>query len=106
MGDDEFDIEALFVERSDYLDERIEELEKSLEREKDQRKEERFLWCLISVILLNVFVFTSMEGSVLGPLVIGVFEAVALLLLARKLGLEEVTEMVEGLIAKISRSSK
>lgn len=106
MGDDEFDIESLFEEHSDYLDERIGELEESLEREKDQRKEERFLWCLVSVILLNVFVFTSMEGSVFGPLVIGVFEAVALLLLARKLGLEEVTKMVNGLIAMISRSPK
>ncbi len=48
-----------------------------------------------------IFIFIAMPGSLLGPLVIGIFEAVALLLIARKLGLEEIIKMVDGLIARL-----
>ncbi len=106
MENDDLDIRSLFEELENSLDERIRELEIELEKEKDQRKEERFIWCLIFVIMLNIFVFTSMQQSVLGPLVIGVFEAFVLLLLAQKFGLEKVVIMVEWLIAKISRNQK
>ena len=42
----------------------------------------------------------------MGPLIIGVFEAVALLLVARKMGLEEVVKFINKLIAMVSGSSK
>lgn len=95
--------EELFWEDTAYLYEEIQELEKSLEREKDKRNEDKFLFCLVSVILLNVIIFTSMEESFMGPLVIGIFEAFALLLLAHRWGLEKIVKMIDGLIATISR---
>ena len=97
--------DSLFWEDTDNIYEKIiQELENSLEREKHRRREERFVWILISVILLNIFVFISMQ-SFLGPLVIGIFEAVALLLVARKMGLEEVVIFIDRLIATVSRTS-
>ena len=95
----------LFWEETQNLHEEIQELNEALERERDQRKEERFVWIIASVILIDIFVFSSME-SFMGPLIIGVFEAVALLLVARKMGLEEVVKFINKLIAMVSGSTK
>ena len=98
--------ENLFWEDTAHLYEEIQELEDSLEREKDKRNEDKFFFWLIIVILFNIIVFTSMQDSFMGPLVIGVFEAVALLILADRWGLEKIVKMINGLIATISKKPK
>ncbi len=89
-------------ERSKLVTE-VQELGERLEKEKDNRKEERFIWLLVSVTLLNVFIFQNME-SFLGPLIIGVFEAVALIVLAKILGLEEIVRLIDRLMVTASGS--
>ncbi len=71
-------------------------------RERDARKEERLVWILISLILLNVALFSSMQ-SILGPLVIGVLELVVLVIIAQRMGKEEVVQLVDRLIGTVAK---
>ncbi len=96
--------EDLFWEETFYLHEEIKELEDSLEREKTRNKEFQFIAILVFVIFIDIFTFPSMQ-TFGGPLVIGILEAVALLLVAKKLGLKEFSSFLNRLIATVSPRS-
>ncbi len=83
----------------------VEILLSSLEREKDNRKEERFLWILISVILLNITFFTAME-SIVGPIVISLFQLIAFVILARKMGQDEIVQIIDRLVSSVAIAAK
>ena len=85
-------------------DEQIQELTNLLSKETDQRKEERLIWILISVILLNVAFFTSME-SFLGPLVIGLLQLIGLTVVATRLGLEESVQIINRMINFVANTT-
>lgn len=86
-------------------DEQIQELTNLLAKEKDHRKEERLLWIFISIILLNITFFTSME-SFLGPLVIGLLQLIGLTVIATRLGLEESVQIINRLVSFVANSTK
>ena len=91
------EIEPLLPDEPSQHNQQIQVLQKELASERDARKEERFVWILISLIFLNVAFFTSMQ-SVLGPLVIGVFEIVLLVIIAQRMGREEIVQLIDRLI--------
>ena len=64
------EIEPLLSDEPSQHDQQIQGLSNDLARERDARKEESLVWILISLILLNVAFFSSMQ-SILRPLVIG-----------------------------------
>ena len=76
----------------------LQELQEAIQRELDARKEERLIWILIVTILFDVYIFSSMN-SMMGPLVIGIFELLAFILLARMLGMDAVISLIDKMMA-------
>ena len=72
----------------------IESLQKELENIKDERLEERFCWALSLLILLNVFFFTSIDNWA-GVLSILFLQLVLFIILARKCGMEDLTDILD-----------
>ena len=77
-------------------DEQIENLSEELTKEKDARKEDRFLVILAAVILADMHAFSHMSTWT-GPLAILGLEAFVLLFLAKRNGIEEAVELFDYL---------
>lgn len=84
------------------LDETVAQLEAKLEAEKNARLEERFVWILAFVIGFDVFAFYLMNTWT-GPLIIGIFELLALTVLANRLGIDAVLPILDKLTAMITK---
>ena len=69
------------------------ELENKLEAEIDRRLEERFVWVVLTMILADTLMFAHVDNWA-GPVVIGVLELILLVVLARKWGIEEVSQVL------------
>ena len=89
------------LQKQEKLDQTIEELARDLEKERDKRKEERFGWILVVVILFDAYIFTLMPSAT-GPFVIGTFELAGLIFLAEKMGIQGAAEIFD----KIASSFK
>lgn len=72
----------------------LEELQSEVQVLKDAKNEERFLFGLCVAVLLNVIFFSHMDGWG-GPLSILLLELVIMMMMARKLGVEDITEMLD-----------
>jgi hypothetical protein len=81
------------------------ELANELERERDARKEERFLLVMIVVVIADAYMFSQMENWT-GPLVIGVIELVAIAVIARKWGIQEVAQFLSMFFQRIAEHSR
>lgn len=73
-----------------------ERLEEDLEREKDKRLEERFIWILCLTLVLDVIIFANIT-HIGGSLVIGALEILGLMILGKRMGIEEVSEFIDKL---------
>ena len=100
----EYNSDSLLLNEPDTsrAEEQIQELQEEIARELDARMEERLIWILVVIILLDVYLFTSMD-SIMGPLVIGIFQLLAFILIARKLGMEQIIQLIDGIIAVIAK---
>ncbi|MFP4465016.1 MAG: hypothetical protein ACLFP8_07300 [Alphaproteobacteria bacterium] len=81
-------------------DKQIATLQTQLEEVKEERHEERFCWALSLLILLNVFFFTNMEGWG-APISILLLQLVLLIILARKWGVEDLTDILDKYILNL-----
>jgi len=93
-------------EQPDAKDEQIASLEESLVKEKDARSEERFLFVLAIVILIDLMIFPSMQtwGA---PVAILVLQVLLVVPLARRCGVEEAARLVDRLLEIIgSRNNR
>jgi hypothetical protein len=81
------------------------DLADQLERERDARKEERFLLVVLIIVISDAFIFSHID-SWSGPVVIGVIELVALAVLARKWGVQEVAQFLAMFFQRIAEHSK
>ena len=54
------------------------------------------------MILLDVLFFMSMQ-SIMGPLVIGFLQVLAFFVVARKMGMEEVVQLIDRMIEAAAR---
>lgn len=79
----------------------IQELQKTLSKEKDARQEERFFGILLLTILFNVLIFMPMQ-SWGGPISILILELIVLFLLARRMGMEEVEQIIDRFLSSLS----
>lgn len=84
--------------RSDTL---IEELQRALAREKDARLEERFVFLVVGVLLFDIVFFTVMP-TFGGPLALLILELLILIPLARRMGMEEIAQVVSRIIGRVS----
>lgn len=103
-NDDNLDLTGNLQEQALH-DKTTAKLEDDLEKERDGRKEERFIWILVTTILLNVCFFMSMQ-SFTGPLIIGLLQLVGFVLVAKKLGMEEVVQLFDRMLSTIANSVK
>lgn len=75
------------------------DLERKVTKEQHARKEERFLWMLAVLILLDVFFFTMVNSW--GAICILILEIILLVLLAEKCGIKEFALLVQKIIYPI-----
>ena len=76
-------------------------LQRQLVDLKDARKEERFYAILILIILLDVILFDTVEGTLV-PIAILILELILLIPLAKRLGLEGVAEFLSSLVRRVT----
>ncbi len=79
-------------------------LEQQLQAAKDAHTEERFIWIVVCVILVDVIWFRSATNAVV-PVVVLLLELVVLFILAKRMGIEEVRALFERIMHGLSRSS-
>ncbi|WFM72977.1 hypothetical protein [Halomonas sp. CKK8] len=74
-----------------------EEAYKELDAVKDKLKEERFLFVLAGLVLLNAHILGNMDNWA-APVVIGILQIFGLLIFARRSGVEEVQQLLDKLL--------
>jgi hypothetical protein len=79
-------------------------LAEKLEAAKDARKEERFLWITVAVILIDVLWFKDSPNPVL-PIVVLVLELIILVVLARRMGIDDVVELVDRFLHTVGNKA-
>jgi len=72
-----------------------------LEAAKDARKEERFVWITVVVILVDVLWFKDSPNPAL-PFVVLVLQLILLIVLARRMGINDVVELIDRLLHTVS----
>lgn len=77
--------------------EAVASLEEKLAAEKDGRLEDRFIFLVVIVIFLDIFFLKDAANAVL-PIVVLILELIVLLLLAKRLGNEGVSRVLDGLM--------
>jgi len=81
---------------------RIEQLEEELQRVKDERSEDRFMFVVVIIVLLDV-VFFSVSPNFSGPVALLILELLILIPLAKRLGMEEISEMINAIIHRATK---
>lgn len=82
-------------------DRQIAELQETLAQERDARREERFVFIVILVLLLDV-VFFSVMPSFGGPIALLVLELLILIPLAKRMGMEEIATILSRVVGRIA----
>ncbi|MBV9551124.1 MAG: hypothetical protein JO256_15760 [Alphaproteobacteria bacterium] len=83
-------------------DEALAALGKELDAEKDNRVEERFLWILLTVILVDVIWFGNSPNPAF-PVVILILQVIGLFILARRMGVDEAQGLLERVLHGIGQ---
>jgi len=95
------DLEHVLVPRevgpSGQLASAFAELEKENAALRDAIKEERFCWILLSIVLFDIAVFASVQTTGV-PLAILALQLVLLVVVAKRLGVEQVIRLVDRCI--------
>lgn len=81
-------------------DDLVAELQGSLEDERDARVEERFVFIVILVLLLDV-VFFSVMPSFGGPIALLILELLILIPLAKRMGMEEIAKLLDRVLSRL-----
>ena len=82
-------------------DEQISELQERLTEERDARKEDRFVFIVLIVLLLDVVFFTVMP-TFGGPLALIILELLILIPLAKRMGMEEVAQILSRVLHRVA----
>ena len=97
----DFDSALLDYEQTSPRDEEIDRLSSQLDHEKDARKEERFLFVVVTVLLLDV-VFFSVMPTWTGPLALLILELIILAPLAARMGREDIKLLFMRILDRIA----
>jgi hypothetical protein len=99
------DLQELIGEPPSQKDEQINQLQEQLAYERDARREDRFIFIITVVLLLDV-VFFSVMDSFGGPLALLVIELMILIPLAKRMGMEELAVIFYNVLGRITGSIK
>ena len=80
-------------------DELIESLQSKLQDETDSRKEERFIWLVVVILMFDAFTFANMQTWT-GPLMIGFVQLVIVIVLGRRWQMDEIWTLTTRVIEK------
>lgn len=92
------DLGSMFDEDTgpDTKDEILAELEGKIEDLSNKLHEERFVWILVSVVLIDMYVFSQMQNWS-GPVVLGVFQLIGIVILADRCKVDTVAPLIDKL---------
>ena len=76
-------------------------LQSALEKEREERKEDRFIFILVSVVLLDVVLFSAMPNFG-GPIALLILQLFIVIMLARRLGLREAHRLLAGFLDRLA----
>lgn len=86
-------------------DSQVSELQEQLAHEKDARQQERFIFIVVAVLLLDV-VFFAILPTFGGPLALLLLELLILIPLAKRMGMEEIAELLSRLLDHMAGKSR
>jgi hypothetical protein len=78
-------------------------LTSNYEKERNDRKEERFIWILVLIIAVDFQFFTSMQ-NVAGPIIIGLMQLVLIFILAQRCGIDGVLPLIDKVLSVAGNS--
>lgn len=84
----------------DSKDKTISALENAVEELKDKHFEERFIWILVCMVIADAFLFSHIANWT-APLVIGVIELVAIVILADRCKVNTVMPLIDRITGAI-----
>jgi len=82
-------------------DQELERLQSENQNLKDLRKEERFGWIVALLALINYLLLKDVQ-NLLAPLIVFILELIALLVLARRSGMEYIEIIISRLISMVT----
>ena len=85
------------LDGSDKSSEAIARLSAKLEAARDAHKEERFIWVMVIVIIVDAFLFMHMD-SWAGPVCISILELLFLIHFGRKHGVEDISVIIDKIL--------
>lgn len=97
------DIVGADVEDENPLAEKIASLEAQLSEEKDRRLEDRFIGLVVFIIFFDIAVLHGSTNLLL-PVVVLILELVILLLLAKRMGSEDMARLIDRILHSVSRA--
>jgi hypothetical protein len=96
---------ALTPEKPTTQTQLVEELQQSLVAERDARAEDRFVFIVVCVMLLDVVFFTVMP-SFGGPLALLILELLVLVPLAKRMGMQEIAKLLDRVLSRMIPAGK
>jgi hypothetical protein len=85
-------------------DEALARITKELMAERETRSEERFLWLLTSVILIDILLLGNMNNSAT-PIVVLVLELLGFVLLAKKMGIPATAAILDKIMSAVAKKT-
>ena len=96
------EIEHLLETPSDSRDEVIAALEKEIESLKNKHDEDKFFWFLAAIALFDVVALTRAENWA-APLVIGIIELIAVIVMANRCRVDVVAPLIDKLVGMVPK---
>ena len=100
------DLDILFASGSDPgLSDKIAELEKQLEAERDFRREDRFVALVITLILLDIVLLDQAQSAAV-VIVVFVLELIFLIVVAKRLGVEQIAGILDRILGHFAKKAE
>ncbi len=87
---------------SDARDAALASLEAQLQASHDAHKEERFVWIVVCTLLIDILWLRGSQNPIL-PIVVLILELIVLLVLARRMGIEDIARLMDRVIHSVGR---
>lgn len=97
--------DALVSNEATKRDKQISELQEQLTEERDARLEERFVFVVLLVLLLDVVFFTVMP-TFGGPIALLILELLILIPLAKRMGMQEVSQLMSRVLDRMATKGR
>jgi len=94
------EIISILKEPSDPTDDQIAALQEDIENLKNKHQEDKFMWFVSGIALLDIVALLHVDNWT-GPLVIGLIELIAIIVMANRCKVEVVAPLIDKIIGGI-----